>query len=201
MDLTGERVIPKQMNPKNGLLIEHVARYKFASEYAQGRVLDFACGVGYGIEVLLAMGEGIKEVVGVDVDQESIDYARENYNYPWVRYLVGGATDITLVDKIGRFDTIVSMETIEHIKDDYNFIDNLVKLLKDDGTLVISTPFGRGREVECSNPYHYRQYKEEEFRELLTPFSQVELFCQRDSRIEKPESNVKYYLMVAVCKK
>lgn len=201
MELTEERVIPKKMNPNNGLLIEHLARYKFASRYAKGRVLDFACGVGYGTEVLMAIGEGISEIIGVDVDAQSLEYAREHYNYPWTKFLKGKATDLTLADKLGNFDTIVSMETIEHIEDDYKFIVNLKSLLKDEGRLIISTPFGYGREVKCSNPYHYRQYREEEFRELLAPFSKVELFCQINERIEKPEEGQKYYLMIAVCRK
>ena len=199
LELTEERVIPEKMNPENGLLIEHIARYKFASQYAQGRVLDFACGVGYGSEVLLAMGEGIKEIVGVDIDARSIEYARTTYDFPQTNFFVGEANDDRVIENLGKFDTIISMETVEHIKDDYQFVNNLKKLLKDNGTLVISTPFGQGRDKECSNPYHYRQYTEEEFRDLLSPFSDVELFCQRDDIIEKPKADEKYYLMVAVC--
>ena len=199
LELTEERVIPKKMHPENGLLIEHIARYKFASKYAQGRVLDFACGVGYGAEVLLAMGEGIKEIVGVDIDARSIEYARITYDYPQTNFFVGDATDERVIQILGKFDTIISMETVEHIKDDYQFVHNLKKLLKEDGTLVISTPFGQGRDEECSNPYHYRQYTEEEFRDLLSSFTEVEIFCQRDDIIEKPKVDEKYYLMVAVC--
>lgn len=201
LELTEERVIPKKMHPNNGLLIEHVSRYKFASRYAQGRVLDFACGVGYGAEILLAIGEGIKEIIGVDIDARSIEYARTNYDYPQTSFFVGKANDEQVINNLGKFDTIISMETIEHIKDDYQFVANLKQLLKDDGTLVISTPFGQGREEECSNPYHYRQYTEAEFRNLLSSFSEVKLFCQRDDIIEKPKADKKYYLMVAVCKK
>ncbi|MBM7557158.1 class I SAM-dependent methyltransferase [Halanaerobacter jeridensis] len=199
LELTEERVIPKKMHPENGLLIEHIARYKFASKYAQGRVLDFACGVGYGAEVLLAMGEGIKEIVGVDIDARSIEYARVTYDYPQTNFFVGEATDEQVIQNLGKFDTIISIETVEHIKDDYQFVHNLKKLLKVDGTLVISTPFGEGRDEECSNPYHYRQYTEEEFRDLLSSFTEVEIFCQRDDIIEKPKADEKYYLMVAVC--
>ncbi|MFO7819052.1 MAG: methyltransferase domain-containing protein [Halanaerobacter sp.] len=200
IELTEERVIPKKMHPENGLLIEHLARYKFASQYSNGRVLDFACGVGYGAEVLLAMGEGIKEIVGVDIDARSIEYARVTYDYPQTNFFVGEASNEDVINNLGKFDTIVSMETVEHIKDDYQFVSNLKKLLKEDGTLIISTPFGQGRDKECSNPYHYRQYKEEEFRDLLSLFSDVELFCQRDDIIEKPKEDKKYYLMVGVCR-
>ena len=72
--------------------------------------------------------------------------------------------------------------------------------MKDTGILIISTPFGQGRNKGCSNPFHYRQYTEKEFRELLSSFTHVELFCQRDDKIEKPKPNEKYYLMVAVCR-
>ncbi|MCK8816981.1 class I SAM-dependent methyltransferase [Natroniella sulfidigena] len=199
LELTDERVMPKKMNPNNGLLKEHIVRYEFASNYAQGRVLDLACGVGYGTEVLLAQGEQIEEIIGVDLAQESIDYAKYHYGYPLVDFMVGEGTDPNLVEKLGQFDTIISFETVEHIKDDYKFIANLNNLLKDTGQLIISTPFGRGREKECSNPYHYRQYTEEEFRELLERYFEIELFYQLNERIEKRQAGVKYYLMVAIC--
>ncbi|MCK8828471.1 class I SAM-dependent methyltransferase [Natroniella acetigena] len=201
LELTNERVMPKKMNPNNGLLKEHLARYKFASKYAQGRILDLACGVGYGTEVLLAQGERIKEIIGVDVDQESIEYAQYHYGYSLVQFIVGEGTNSTLVEKVGRFDTIVSFETVEHIKEDYKFISNLNKLLKDGGQLIISTPFGRGRDKECSNPYHYRQYTEEEFREMLEEYFEVEFFYQLNKKIEKSQDDTKYYLMVAICHK
>ncbi len=199
MELTDERVIPKSMNPKNGMLREHIARYKFASTIAKGRVLDMACGVGYGSE-MLAQVKNVQEVVAVDIDQETLDYAKDHYQHPKTRYYQGLAEDSSLYIKLGCFDTIVSMETIEHIEDDYGFITNVITLLKPGGLAIISTPFGRGRDYECSCPYHYRQYTEDEFKELLNPFREVELYHQLNEVIEKPIADKKYYLMVAVCK-
>lgn len=46
--MDGERIIPKLMKPMNGMLLEHIARYYFATPYVRGRVLDIACGTGYG---------------------------------------------------------------------------------------------------------------------------------------------------------
>lgn len=202
MNQPPERIVPKEMKQNNGLLIEHIARYKFASNYVQGKVYDIACGVGYGAEVMMAMGEEIKKIVGIDNNEDSIKYAQKHYNYPWTEFKVGEATNVNLVDRLGKADSIVSMETVEHIKDDYAFIANLGRMLTENGNLIISTPFGSGREAECSNPYHYRQYTEEEFRDLLqTTFSDIELYCQRNEEIEKPKSEKKYYLMVAVCRK
>ena len=203
MKLTGERVIPKLMAGDNGLLIEHVKRYEFASRFVSGRVLDIACGTGYGTQILLECdGTGeIKQIIGVDLDKDTIDYAKENYNNEKVSYIIDDAASTDLAAKLGSFDTIVSFETLEHLEKDISFLNNLEKLLKPSGTLIISTPFGRGRGIPCSNPYHVHQYTEEEFVQLLNIFDNVELYYQRNETIEKPVAGKKYYLMIAVCSK
>ncbi|WHH60953.1 class I SAM-dependent methyltransferase [Petroclostridium sp. X23] len=203
MVLTDERVIPKLMNPKNGLLKEHIQRYKFASGFAKGKVLDIACGVGYGSHILLngKNRELIKHIVGVDIDEDTIQYARENYAHDKAAYYKMNALSPDLVDELGQFDTIISFETVEHLEEDIIFIDNLYRLLKLNGKLIISTPFGRGRGIQCSNPFHIHQYKEEEFIELLEIFDSVKMYHQRDETIEIPIEDKKYYLMVAVCSK
>jgi 2-polyprenyl-3-methyl-5-hydroxy-6-metoxy-1,4-benzoquinol methylase len=201
MKLTEERVIPKLMNSDNGLLREHMKRYEFASRFVSGRVLDIACGVGYGTQILLEndrLGK-IEHILGVDIDKVTIEYAKTNYSNKKVSYFVEDATSAALEDKLGRFDAIVSFETLEHLKKDTEFIHNLKRLLKPSGTLIISTPFGRGRGIPCSNPYHVHQYKEEEFVQLLNRFSKIELYYQRNETIEKAVQGKKYYLMIAVC--
>jgi 2-polyprenyl-3-methyl-5-hydroxy-6-metoxy-1,4-benzoquinol methylase len=203
MKLTGERVIPKLLASDNGLLREHIRRYEFASQFAAGRVLDIACGVGYGMQILLEndrLGK-IKNIIGVDIDQETVEYARSHYGNEKASYIVDDAAAPDLTARLGSFDTIVSFETIEHLEDDEAFMNNLFNLLKPSGKLIISTPFGRGRGIPCSNPYHVHQYKEEEFLMLLNGFETIEMFYQRNEDIEKAIEGKKYYLMIAVCTK
>jgi len=199
--LTDERVIPKVMNPRNGILREHIARYRFAKDFIRGRVLDLSCGVGYAVPIFLADSSRrvITEYVGVDIDRETLEYARKNYSHPKAGFVAGDACDPSLYSQLGLFDSIVSFETIEHLEEDYNFIENIITLLKPGGIAVISTPFGRGRGIECSNPYHVHQYTEEEFTLLLSPFREVRMYHQLDETIEEPVPGKKYYLMVAVC--
>lgn len=201
MEYTGERVVPKVMSPKSGILLEHIARYDFAKQFCRGSVLDIACGVGYGSEILLKQNPNINELVGIDSSEEAIQYAKKNYSFLETNYYVGDALDESLYQRYGTFDTILSFETIEHFEGDEIFIKNLYNLLKPDGTLIISTPFGKGKNMPCSCPYHVYQYTEEEFFEVLKPFSQVTMYHQIDSTIEIPKPDMKYYLMVAVCKK
>lgn len=201
MEYTGERIIPKLMNPKDGILMEHIARYEFAKYFCKDRVLDIACGSGYGSEILLKGNTNIKELVGIDINKESISYAKEHYHYDKTSYFVDDALKENLYNIYGTFDTIISFETIEHFEGDAKFVKNLYRLLKPDGTLIISTPFGRGKDQPCSCPFHVYQYTEEEFKEVLKPFSQLTMYHQIDTTIEIPKENLKYYLMVAVCKK
>ena len=201
MQYTGERVIPKLMNPKNGMLLEHIFRYEFARRFCTGRVLDIACGVGYGSEILLSRNPSIEEYIGIDNCEESIAYAKKNYSYIETSYFVDDALNENLYKIYGQFDTIVSFETIEHFTGDTKFITNLYNLLKEDGSLIISTPFGKGKDYPCSSPYHVYQYTENEFIDVLKPFKEVKMYHQRDMVIEIPKADKKYYLMVAVCKK
>lgn len=70
---TGERVIPKKMSPMNNLLLEDIARYQFALPYLEGRVLDMACGAGYGTHMIAKQRKKfIDEVIGIDIDPEII---------------------------------------------------------------------------------------------------------------------------------
>lgn len=204
MEWTGERIIPKQMKPMNGMLLEHLARYYFAAPYAHGRVLDIACGTGYGCHMVAKERKReITEMIGVDLDEETIQYANIEYNHQKVTYIRGDALDPTLPDMIGTFDTILSFETIEHVPDDTQFMNNIYRLLKPGGTLVLSSPFGRGRGKQTSEPFHYFQLTPEEFEELFTAFEfeNVEFYYQRGLTFEKPRPNIRYFIGIAVCRK
>src|SRR5215208_5162062 len=82
VEFTGERVIPGQVDID--LLNEHMARYAFAARLASGkRVLDAGCGAGYGSAEL---AHAAQTVVGIDVAAEAMDFAREHYRLPNLRF-------------------------------------------------------------------------------------------------------------------
>lgn len=202
LEWTGERIIPKLMKPMNGMLLEHIARYYFAIPYIKGRVLDIACGTGYGCHMVAKdRKREVHEIVGVDVDQETILYANREYHHQKVTYIQGDALDPELPEKLGLFDTILSFETIEHVQNDQLFMDNLYRMLKPGGMLVLSSPFGRGRGMPTSEPFHVHQLTPKEFEELFTRFSSMEMYYQRGVTFEKPRDDVRYFIGVAVCTK
>lgn len=199
---TGERVIPKEMDPMNNMLLEHIARYTFSTPYVKGRVLDIACGSGYGsLKVAKDRKKHMDEIMGVDISEDALQYAVHNYYHPLLTFKQGDAMDSSLPQEIGQFDTILSFETIEHVKDDRLFMKRMYDLLKPGGTLVLSTPFGKGRDYPCGSPFHYFQLTPEEFEALFDDFSEKEIYYQRGVTIEPPREGVYYPVGVAVCKK
>ncbi|MBU9721336.1 MULTISPECIES: class I SAM-dependent methyltransferase [Bacillaceae] len=202
LDYTGERVIPEQMKPDNGLLLEHCARYYFASSHVHGRVLDIACGAGYGSKMLLDYSVNkVTEVVGADIDEKAIAYANIHYLNPKMTFTTADVMDKNLKSKINTFDSIVSFETIEHVKDDRYFIKQMLSLLNPKGTLILSTPFGEGRDYPSKWPYHYFQLTQEEFKALFNDFSTVEFYFQNGVMFEPPQESRHYPLGVAIATK
>lgn len=178
--------------PKNWeLFFQHVGRYLFAKPYAAGRVvLDAACGTGYGTAML---AEQAKLVVGIDSCREAITYSIRHHSRPNVRYLPMNCGELGL--RANSFDTVMSFETIEHLHDMKSFLQEVRRVLKSAGTLLISTPnrplytvYNKGKRNTC----HYMELDEKEFCTLLGEYFTVETiwgqrhFASKDLPLVQP---------------
>src|SRR5258708_15513394 len=100
------------------LLRQHIARYEFAARFARDqRVIDIACGTGYG-SALLAKASA-REVIGIDISSEAIEVARERHGAAGATF-VQGSTEI--LSQYGEAGLVVSFETIEHIEQSDQFL-------------------------------------------------------------------------------
>lgn len=202
LKFTGERVIPDLMKPMDFLLLEHIARYQFSIAYAKGRMLDIACGSGYGTQMVTKVAKkNLAEVIGADVASDIIEYARGRYHHPLISYVEADVLDKSLPTKLGTFDTILSFETIEHVENEQLFMQNMYNLLNEGGTLIISTPFGEGKGKPCWEPFHAHQFTKEEFHQLFTPFRSVEFYYQKGVLIEPGREGLEYPIGIAVARK
>ena len=173
MEYTGERMVPEDAD-KNTFW-EHIYRYRFALPYVQGkRVLDIACGEGYGAAALLQSGAA--SLTGVDISGEACEHAARMYG---ITTKVGDAKNIPLADK--SVDVVVSFETIEHTDNPDLFLDECARVLVPGGKLVISTPNLDARDKNTpKNPFHLKELSAKEFITLLEKrFQKVEVYAQR----------------------
>ncbi|MBA2357761.1 MAG: class I SAM-dependent methyltransferase [Actinobacteria bacterium] len=169
-----ERIVPEETGP--GILAIHLKRYEFARRWCEGvDVLDAACGVGYGSAYL---AEVARSVVGVDVDDEALDYARDHYAGPRTQFRRADLLDPALPD--AAFDVVCSFETIEHLADAERFLGHVARALRPQGVLVVSTPQARWTTRAPENPFHHVEYARDDFEALLRRhFDEVDLYGQR----------------------
>jgi SAM-dependent methyltransferase len=174
LTFTGERFLPEV----NGAIqYEHWHRYAAVTPIAAGkRVLDAACGEGYG-SFLLSQSAGA--VIGVDVSDDAITHAVQRYPGANLRFVTGSVTKLPLPD--ASVDLVVSFETIEHLAGQIEMLKEFRRVLVRDGVLVISSPnrpvYNEGG---IANPYHVRELDRGELAALLSPdFPAQHWYAQR----------------------
>ena len=200
MEFTGERVIPGEVDPD--LWNEHLSRYAFAARFAKLllggrraapngsvqttavpgataaggspasavlRVLDAGCGSGYGTAHLASLDPTL-QVVGIDHNEEALAYARAHYAGPNLRFARGDCMALEFPD--GEFDLVVAFEVLEHLSEPTKFLEQVRRVLRPSGHLLVSTPNRRyySEERGYVNPFHTREYDASEFDALLAGF-------------------------------
>lgn len=169
-----ERIVPDETEP--GVVALHEKRYMFALPWCAGReVLDVACGVGYGTATLARVAG---RVVGGDIDEPSVSYARRRYARPNVEFVVLDATALPFDD--GSFDAVCSFETIEHLDDPQALARESARVLRPDGTFLVSTPHAAETTYTPDNPHHRVEFSRADFEHLLrASFTRVDLYGER----------------------
>lgn len=142
----------------------HVARYMFARQFIRpgDRVLDAACGLGYGSAVLAASTLA-DHVTGIDIDPWAVAYARDHYGRGSSR-LTFDALDLATLDAMpaGSVEAVVSFETLEHVADPDALLASFRRLLTPAGRLVCSVPNEWLDEHGVDpNPHHLQVFNRE----------------------------------------
>ena len=129
-------------------------------------ILDVGCSQGL-VSILLAR-EG-KKVVGIDVFEEAILYAKnqlEQEELP-TKKLVKFINDNFISHTFERkFDIIIMGEILEHISDTSRFINKAIELLNPEGKLIITVPFGINDYFDHKHTYYLNDLFEFQTDEL-----------------------------------
>ncbi|WP_418026704.1 methyltransferase domain-containing protein [Paenibacillus sp. JJ1722] len=181
---TGERLVINQdvKDNFNNVLEEHLRRYELACEYSKDKIiLDAACGAGYGSKMMKSAGAAM--VVGVDIDQDSVNNAKRTYHADNINFMYGDVNKLPFKDE--TFDMVVSFETIEHIANGADWIKESARLLKEEGLFLVSTPNrsitnpGNYFEEQPLNQHHCFEYNITEFiGELMNEYDILDIFGQ-----------------------
>jgi O-antigen biosynthesis protein len=165
IEWTGERCVPWAEDLQ--VIYEHYHRYALAARLATGaRVLDLACGEGFGPALLAAEA---REVVGVDIDPQTVQHATAHYRGDNLHFTVGSMVDPQLLAGAEPFDVITCFEALEHVTEQDTLIAVVARLLGPGGLLLTSTPDVDvySHEHGNDNPFHVRELTEPQFQALL----------------------------------
>lgn len=162
-----ERITAAEKRPS--LLIEHRHRYAMAAEVSRGAVLDASCGVGYGAPILMAQ-PAVSSYVGIDVSDSAIKDAQKEHAGPNIAFQVEDITNLPFEDE--SFDTVVSLETLEHLEKPQAAIKEIKRVLKKRKGIFIGSVPTDEYEAYCENvfgenEYHYSRFTYEALSNLL----------------------------------
>jgi O-antigen biosynthesis protein len=165
LPFAGERMTTEM---EGQIAFEHLHRYCVARDLCVNKdVLDVASGEGYGSVLLASVA---RHVVGVEIDTFSVSHARDAYATANLKFIEGDAHALP-VDS-ASFDVVVSFETLEHLRDQAQFLREVRRVLRPQGVLIVSTP---DRDVYSApgqpvNRFHILELSQPEFATLLSEF-------------------------------
>jgi SAM-dependent methyltransferase len=190
LELTGERTLP-DVPAENYWYRRHLAVYEWIGARVIGkRVMDMACGEGYGSEVL---SRGAASVVGVDANPDAFEHARLRYTRQNLTFERGMVENHGGAGGGGIYDAVVFLQTIEHVQDPAAVLRHFRSLLAPGGAVYVSTPnlltLAPPGAAKSDNPWHIKEYRAAEFEQLCRGvFAQVRmlgLFHARKLRLHE----------------
>ena len=178
LSFTGERFHPELLGE---MWAEHWHRYHFVLPLVAGKkVLDVASGEGYGSALMATVASFVN---GVDKSGAAVAHAGQAYaDRHNLQFTEGSCGKLSFAD--ASFDAVVSFETVEHILEQVEFLDEIKRVLKPSGLLVISSPnrpeYSDKRGYK--NEFHVKELDRAELAALIDArFKHSRWFSQRNA--------------------
>jgi len=169
---------------------QHQKAYSFCERFVKGKnILEIGSGSGYGTNRL---ARNAKSIIAIDKDKASIKNSKKKYNSANINFI---SCKIENYFSNEKFDVIISLQVIEHLKNPEILLEKIHHLLEKNGVFIISTP-NRLTQSYKENPYHYKEYSSKElFYMLSRHFREIDLYgLFGDTSIIKREEKRKRYI-------
>ena len=172
-------------NPWSG---EHHHRYKLLADLitSEDKVLDIACGTGYGTHRIAHYTND--EVVGGDIAADAVENCNKRWQKKNLKFRVLDGTKLDFPDHY--FDKVVSFETIEHTTAYMEMLREFSRVVKGSGTVIISTPnfLINSPKGYITNKFHTQEFVYDELLAILkSVFEEVTIYGQKYSRYDMPK--------------
>ncbi|MEP7372783.1 MAG: methyltransferase domain-containing protein [Chitinophagaceae bacterium] len=183
----------------------HMERYRFAAKHlSDGIIADIACGVGYGSYLIIEeSGDRVSHIYAIDNDMESIRFANRRYAHSKITFI--GADALTYQSPV-KLNTIISLETLEHLENPSAFIQLMAAQLVSGGRFIASVPITPSMDA---NPYHLHDFTIKGFKKMFTdsgmkeidsliqqqPYSLFSIAKRKEERSKDLRKNIAAYYM------
>lgn len=174
-----------------------LSRYKFAMKMLpkNASVLELGCSDGIGTMMLK---ESAKEVVGVDFDERTIEWAKAHLSDDKLTFK---CADI-MEESFGKFDAVISLDVIEHIypENEEKYMSALLNNLSENGICIIGTPNITAEKYATKNEQHVNLYSGERLHDTFSKyFHNVFSFGMNDEVLHTGYAPMCHYLFVVAC--
>jgi 2-polyprenyl-3-methyl-5-hydroxy-6-metoxy-1,4-benzoquinol methylase len=154
---TAERVSPVSVE-EDYVYARSLFAYRYAMKYVYGDVMELGCGEGYAIT---EMAQNAKKYIAIDKYYSSLAKTSLPGNAEFIKMRFPPLQFVAF----NSYDVVICFQTIEHIKDDENFLKDIFRVLKPGGKLILSTP---NKKMSLTrNPWHEREYTAETMRKFI----------------------------------
>ncbi|MEK7557317.1 MAG: class I SAM-dependent methyltransferase [Patescibacteria group bacterium] len=168
---TGERILPG--GKFNVTYQESLFAYDFARQRAAGKcVLDVGSGEGYGAAYVAQQAQ---EVVALDPHTGTVQEAKQKYRATNLSFFSGTLDSPPSEIKEKQFDVVCCFQTVEHVQDQDQFLQQLKAQAASGGEVIITTP--NAERFPGFNPYHIKELTPAQLTDLVKRhFSRFELY-------------------------